>query len=355
MKIHYLVAFLTLFTIQNTFGQDSVEAFLSKGIEAHDKGEYQNAVQFYKEALQIDKSAAILFYELSLSYYHLKDYKNAIKFANKSLKNTEDKDIRLSTYLIKGAAVDDMNGSNTKKTIKVYQKGINAFPEDYLLQYNLGFRYYKSRDYKNAEKTLAKAIELNPFHTSSHFLLGQNCLQQNLRIQSIMAFSQFLFLENLEYPLSITKRSKSGFTILKEQALGNIIRVSETSININLTVNEEDEFNVLNTIVSLMTAQNKVEADSLNLSENQQIEQFYNTLTKMISENEFDKDSFWGKHYASFLKQLKTNEITTPYAYVILLSNKDDMVIDWININTDEIGKVEDLLLKHTEEIKNED
>ena len=352
MKIHYLIAFLTLVTVQNLLGQNSMEEFLSKGIEAHDRGEYQKAVKLYKEALQIDKNAAILFYELSLSYYHLKDYKNAIKFANKSLKSTQDEEILLSTYLIKGAAIDDLSGENTKKTLKVYQEGIDAFPEDYLLRYNLGFRYYKSKDYKNAEKTLAKAVELNPFHTSSHFLLGQNCLQQNLRIQSIMAFSQFLFLENLEHPLSITKRSKSGFAILKEQALGNITRVSENSININLTVNEEDEFNILNTIMSLMTAQNKVEADSLNLSENQQIERFYNTLTKMIHENEFNNNSFWGKYYAGFLKQLKTNNITTPYAYVILLSNKDNMVIDWININTDEIGKVEDLLLKHTEEMK---
>ena len=72
----------------------------------------------------------------------------------------------------------------------------------------------------------------------------------------------------------------------------------------------------------------------------------------MIHENEFNNNSFWGKYYAGFLKQLKTNNITTPYTYVILLSNKDNMVIDWININTDEIGKVEDLLLKYTEEMK---
>jgi thioredoxin-like negative regulator of GroEL len=355
MKIYYFVAYFILFTAQSLLGQSSIETLLSEGIEAHDKGEYKNAVELYKQALKIDSKAAILFYELSLSYYHLKDYKNAIKFADKSLKSGADKEILLSTYLIKGAAVDDMNGSKAKKTVKVYQDAINVFPEDYLLQYNLAFRYYKSKDYKNAEKALAKAITLNPFHASSHFLLGQNCLQQNLRIQSIMAFSQFLFLENLEHPLSTTERSKNGFTILKEQALGNITRVSETSININLTVNEEDEFNVLNTIMSLMTAQNRVEADSLNLTENQQMERFYSTLAKMISENGIDESSFWGKHYASFLKQLKTNEITAPYAYVILLSNKDDMVIDWININMDEIGKVEDLLLKHTEAIKNED
>ena len=349
MKIYYFVVFFLLFSAQNLLGQNSVEQLLSKGIEAHDKGEYYDAIDFYKKALEIDKKAAILFYEMALSYYHLKDYKNAIKFADKSLKNTQDEEILLSTYLIKGAAVDDMNTS-VKKTVKVYQEAIKAFPKDYLLYYNLAFRYYKSKDYTNAEQTLSKAIELNPLHASSHFLLGQNALQQNLRIQSIMAFSQFLFLENLEHPLSITERSKSAFNVLKEQALGNVTRVGENSININLMVNEDDEFNVLNTIISLMTAQNKVEADSLKLTENQQIERFYQTLTSMINEHDFDETSFWGKHYASFLKQLKSNGITKPYAYVILLSNKDDMVIDWINVNTDEIGKVEDLLLKHVEQ-----
>lgn len=352
MKIHYLAVLFVLFSCQNLLGQNSVEQLLSKGIEAHDKGEYYNAIDYYQKALEIDKKAAILFYELALSYYHLKDYKNAIKFADKSLKSTQDKEILLSTYLIKGAAIDDMN-SSPKKTIKVYQEAIKLFPKEYLLYYNLAFRHYKSKDYKNAEQTLGKAIELNPLHASSHFLLAQNCLQQNLRIQSIMALSQFLFLENLEQPLSITERSKSGFSILKEQALGNITRIGQNSININLMINEDDEFNVLNTIISLMSAQNKVEADSLKLTENQQIERFYQTFTKMISENDFDETSFWGKHYASFFKQLKSNELTAPYAYVVLLSNKDDMVIDWININTDEIGKVEDLLLKHIETIKN--
>ena len=87
MKIHYFVTFLTLFAVQNLLGQNSVEALLSKGIEAHDKGEYYNAVDFYKEALQIDKNAAILFYELSLSYYHLKDYKNGKINAEKCLQS----------------------------------------------------------------------------------------------------------------------------------------------------------------------------------------------------------------------------------------------------------------------------
>jgi succinate dehydrogenase flavin-adding protein (antitoxin of CptAB toxin-antitoxin module) len=176
-------------------------------------------------------------------------------------------------------------------------------------------------------------------------------LQKGLRLQSVMALSQFLFLENLEHPLNITPRSKSGYELLKEQALNSISRSGENSININLTVNEKDEFQSLNLILALMAVQDRVEADSLNLAENQRIERFFYTFTGMISSSDFEKTSFWGEYYASFFKKLSDKDQVKTYVYVILLSHKDDNIIDWINKNTEEIGVVEDLLLEHTKAI----
>jgi tetratricopeptide (TPR) repeat protein len=122
MKIHCCIAFLLLFNLQFAFSQNSLEELLAKGIEAHDQGEYQTAIDYYKKALAIDKQSGILCYELALSFYLLKDYKNTVKYADKALKFTKEEQILLSAYLVKGAALDD--SGNRKKSIKVYSDTI---------------------------------------------------------------------------------------------------------------------------------------------------------------------------------------------------------------------------------------
>ena len=204
-------------------------------------------------------------------------------------------------------------------------------------------------EYTIAEQALQKAIERNPFHGSSHFLLGNTMLNRGFRVQSMLAYSQFLFLENLEHPINFTSRAKNAYKLLREQALGNIERTSETSININLSMNDEDEFGALNTILSLMGAQDRLEADSLDLNEAQRMERFYYTLNSMMSETNYDENSFWGKNYAQFFSKLGNKDLEKAYVYVVLLPTKDSDMIDWINKNTDEIEKVEDLLIQHYE------
>lgn len=349
IKMEHMKFQLLLFFIFSTataiFAQDKAFDLIKQGVQLHDKGDYKGAIVKYQAAVKLDKNMSLAYYEMALSYNEGKDYKNALKQINKVFKLSKDDQLILSSYLLKGLIQENQNLS--KKSIKTYQTAIATYPKEYLLHYNLGFAFYNIKDFKNAELALQKALEINPFHTSSHYILGNTMMQMGLRVQSMMALSHFLFLENIEHPVNLTPRATKAYAWLKQQALGNIERTGATSININLAVNEQDEFNSLNTILLLMGAQDRLEADSLNLDEAQRMERFFYTLNSMVSESSYDEKSFWGRYYARVLHQLEDSELEKPYAFVILLPTKDDDVIDWINKNMDEIQKVEELLLMY--------
>lgn len=319
--------------------ENPYENAIQKGIELHDVGEYQKAIEAYKKAVKINKKRALAYYELSLSYYSIKDFKKASKYAQKAIKYAKTKRIKISAYLVKAAALDD--GGNTKKAIKVYKKAIKTYPVDYLLYYNVGFSYYKVKNLKNAEKSLQKALTLNPTHPTSHLLLAYVMGDQGMRAQALMALSSFLFLENREHPVNITSRSKEGYNVFLKQSLGSIERKDETTININLFINENDEFSSVNLLIPLLQAANQSLADSLNLNQIQQVDLFMENLGSALEEHKTDKQSFWTAHYVEFFKAMKKEALIPTFTKMMQLSTKDDEVISWINENKTQIEKLE--------------
>lgn len=342
----FLFFFMILSLPFSLFSQDEkIAAFIKEGINLHDKGKYNEAIQAYKKALKIDKKHALTHYEIGLSYYHLKAYKKTIKSINKALKYGKDERILLSAYLIKGAAIDD--GGNTKKAIKVYEKAIKKHPKSYLLHYNASFSYYKINKYAASKAAIKKALELNPTHNSSNLLLAYINSEQGLRVQALMAVSKFLFLENLSHPVNISARAKRAFELYKKLALGNI-KSKGNQINISLMLNEADEFSSLNLMMSLMQATNQQLADSLNFSELEQLNFFMQTMCQSISTSEV-KDGFWGKQYVQFYKKIEEKKLVEAFSNMVLLSTKDESVISWINKNADKIEELEQLFREHHE------
>ena len=70
--------------------QVSIDSLVKEGIQFHDSGEYQKAIESYEKAYSIDSSLAMLNYEIAYSYFALKDYPNTIKFSDKLLNIEND-------------------------------------------------------------------------------------------------------------------------------------------------------------------------------------------------------------------------------------------------------------------------
>lgn len=227
MKLRPLgILLVLLFLSTQALSRTSIEDYVKEGIGYHDKGDYDKAIETYKKALKIDKKSTLVNYEIALSYYRLGNYKKAIKHCDIVLK--QDEEHILAAYITKGNALDLLG--KTKKSIQLLKKGIKETGGHYLLYYNLSYNYFKIEDYNNAEESAIKAVEDNPSHSSSHFLLSNINLMQGNKIRGLLAIHYFLLKE----PNS--KRSEVGMKMLKELMGGNVSKEAGKPNTINITI-----------------------------------------------------------------------------------------------------------------------
>ena len=124
------------------FAQSEIEAFVQEGIQYHDSGDYEKAIETYQKALKLDPKSTLINYEIALSYFTKGDHKEAIKYSDVVLKQNED--YLIPAYITKGSSLDMLG--KTKESIKLFKKAIKKTDGHYLLHYNLGLNYFKTND-----------------------------------------------------------------------------------------------------------------------------------------------------------------------------------------------------------------
>ena len=117
-----IVAFAFFLSFTSINAQKTFKKLLEVGISNHDSGEYDEAIKYYKQALEIEPDSDLANYEISLSYLTKKDYKKAIVYSDKVLKKG-DKRYLIPAYVNKGSSLDMLG--KTKKSIKVFEKAID--------------------------------------------------------------------------------------------------------------------------------------------------------------------------------------------------------------------------------------
>lgn len=201
----------------NLFGQSQTDSLIRLGINNHDAGDYTKAIEFYKQALVLDPNNPDANYEIAYSYMLAKDYENSIKYSD--LVISYDNKNALSAYLTKGSSLDYLG--KTDESIKLFEKAIKKFGDNYLLYYNLGYDYYKGNNKEKAEKAFVNAIQTKSNHASSHLMLAQLLADQNKNVQSLLGLYYFLFIE------PNTDRSKTAMNLLDKQFGGNVQKDKE--------------------------------------------------------------------------------------------------------------------------------
>ena len=67
--------------------QTTAPEFIAIGVQEHDKGNYDKAVENYEKALEAEKGNQEAYYELGLTYLKMKKYDKSIECAEKLIKN----------------------------------------------------------------------------------------------------------------------------------------------------------------------------------------------------------------------------------------------------------------------------
>jgi tetratricopeptide (TPR) repeat protein len=320
--------FLTLTLCLTTlFGQNNINTFIEEGIAYHDNGEYDKALAAYEKALLFDPQSTVVNYEMALTYFKKNDYKNTIARADMVLKKNDDN--LVNAYIIKGSALDMMG--EVKESIKLFKKAIRKFPDDYLLPYNLALNHYKLNQMDEAKENVIKAIENNPNHGSSHWMLANIESGQGNTVQSLLANYYFLFLE----PNS--SRSLDAYTMLQQNFAGNVTKGKDEAITINISMTDgDDPFSAAALMLGLMGASNMLPENADKTSEELFVENtdsFFQVLGELKKEKE--KGLYWNFYVPFFYDLAKSNHLEAYCMYISQSGNENAQT--WLNENSDKL------------------
>jgi len=164
---------------------------ISLGIEMHDRESYDSAIAMYEKIHPGDTNYDLALYEKALSLYTAERYEEAIAICRNALKTSN---IYNSEFIVNlGNALDELDRPEDAQA--VYDSGIAMFPGSHALYYNRAIMHLQKERWEEGIADLKKAIELNPFHASSHFQLGNLALRNGNYTQALMCAGYFFINE----------------------------------------------------------------------------------------------------------------------------------------------------------------
>ena len=203
-KIIVLISLLLIISSSTLFGQNqNVEELIKEGIELHDAGEYEEAIDRYNEALEIDSTHMLAVYEISLSYLALKDFENAILYSTQVI-DSNNEQLSSGAYAVKSESLAEME--KVDEAIELLYEGLEKNGAKSILHFNLALNYYKKGDIDKTLEHIKIAIDLDKSHSGAFLLNAYTLKDKGLWVQSILSFQMFLLLE------PDSKRSKNAFT-----------------------------------------------------------------------------------------------------------------------------------------------
>lgn len=324
---HLFFTIALLFASIPLFSQEPVDSLIQVGIQYHDAGQYEKAIETYKQALEINNESMVAHAELAITYMHTEDYKKSIKHSDIVIKNGDK--TALSAYITKGSCLDYLG--KTKRSIRLFKKGIKEFGDHYLLHYNLAYNYFQMEELEDAEESVLSAIEAKTSHSSSHLLLGYIRSDKGQKVQSLLSLYFFLLLE------PDSKRSQTAYSLLQQQFQGNVEKDDDNPNEVNIYVNADNmdsEFSAAELMLSMLHVSKDLEENQDKTEEELFIENttsFFNVL------GELKKESYeglcWDFYVPFFYDIAKSDHIDTFCYYISKSSNEKAM--EWI-VNNEE-------------------
>ncbi|MFN8207010.1 MAG: tetratricopeptide repeat protein [Bacteroidales bacterium] len=172
-------------------GGSAVDSLVNAGITKHSLDLYTDAILLFKKALSINPSCSRAASELAYTFFTVKDYEKAIKYARQSIFEGDQK--IPEAYIVWASALDE--SGKTRLSLKIFDEGLKAFPSHSLLLFNKGCTQYRLGQFDEARITFSKAIGSNPVHPGSHLMMGFSEIASGHPLEAMLALYTFLVLE----------------------------------------------------------------------------------------------------------------------------------------------------------------
>ena len=290
-------------------GQDILGNLVKIGIEFHDKGEYESAIEIYKKALIIDPNSEFANYEIAMTYMYTQDFESCIKHSDQVI--GKDGEYVLPAYVTKGSCLNYLG--RTDESIALFKKGLKKFGDHYLLYYNLGYDYHRINEFEEAEEAFTNAIHCNAGHASSHLRMGYLMADLNKRAQGLMSLYYFLLLD----PASA--RSRQAYDLLQDLYSTRVKRDEENTHQIHILpdLDINGEFGAANMMISMIKASNNTEKDEGKGGEELLIENTRSFFTLLGELKNKKNRGLWWEFYVPFFFELAKSDHIDTYCYYI--------------------------------------
>ena len=148
--------------------ETSVDDLSITGDEYYNKGMLDEAIEEFKEVLEIDPDEAETHYNLGNAYVDKELFNEAVSAYKKAIELNPgfiDAYLNLGTVYLNWGLADD--------AIALYQRGSKLNPDDPYLYYYLGEVYCDKQRYKKAIIKFEKAVSINPMDAEIQYRLAE--------------------------------------------------------------------------------------------------------------------------------------------------------------------------------------
>jgi len=144
-----------------------VEKLCKEGFNFSIRGEFKDALNYFKEATEKSPNDTVAWYGLGSCYDGLDQPEEALEAFQQVIRidpKNADAYFNLARYYRKLGRYE--------KAIEAYYQAIEADPDHAPSYFDLGMVYGKLEEFENGEKAFNEVLRINPDHAPTHFYMG---------------------------------------------------------------------------------------------------------------------------------------------------------------------------------------
>lgn len=301
---------------------------IKQGVALHENAEYEEAIKLYDEVIASDPKNVLAHYEKSYSLLMLKKYDECIKLSKYIIDNFSKDENIANTYINWGTALDYQG--KTKDALKVYEKGLKAFPGYYLLHFNKAITHNSRGEKEDAIDNVQLALRNNPLHPSSHHVLGILTAGTN-KVAGMLSNLAYLAIQ----PQATERANFNRGQV--EKIIGKAaVKQDDKTVTINLSMpskkKKENDFSTLELIIGL-TAANGHTAEHENETDIERMKRNLDVVFSGLSEGRKDGKGFYWEFYAPFFASLDKNGYSETFVHVMYTTSGAVLNELWLHDN----------------------
>ncbi|MBW2603389.1 MAG: tetratricopeptide repeat protein [Deltaproteobacteria bacterium] len=144
-----------------------VEKLCKQGFNFSIRGEFKDALNYFKEATEKSPNDTVAWYGLGSCYDGLDQQEQAIEAFKQVIRIDPD---NAASYFNLGRYYRKLG--RYEKAIETYYQAIETDPDHAPSYFDLGMVYGRLEEFKNGEKAFKQALRINPEHAPTHFYMG---------------------------------------------------------------------------------------------------------------------------------------------------------------------------------------